>query len=80
MPPPLPPDPIDPPPLPAMDAALPAAVVATILSRLDVRSLLLAAAACRALRACASQALAFLPSFHLLVRTFSRPSSLPRGW
>jgi hypothetical protein len=51
-----------------MDAALPAAVVATILSRLDVRSLLLAAAACRGLRACASHALAFLPSFHLLVR------------
>jgi hypothetical protein len=52
-----------------MDAALPAAVVATILSRLDVRSLLLAAAACRGLRACASHALAFLPSFHLLVRS-----------
>ncbi|CAN6290760.1 unnamed protein product [Urochloa humidicola] len=65
MPPPLPPDPIEPCP-PAMDAALPAAVVATILSRLDVRSLLLAAAACRGLRACASHALAFLPSFHLL--------------
>ncbi|TVU48468.1 hypothetical protein EJB05_08106, partial [Eragrostis curvula] len=65
-PPPLPPpDPIDPPP-PAMEAVLPAAVVATILSRLDVRSLLLAAAACRGLRTCASHALAFLPAFHLL--------------
>ncbi|KAJ1298915.1 hypothetical protein BS78_01G490300 [Paspalum vaginatum] len=60
------PDPIEPEPVPAMDAALPAAVVATILSRLDVRSLLLAAAACRGLRDCASHALAFLPSFHLL--------------
>ncbi|KAL6648843.1 hypothetical protein ACP70R_013067 [Stipagrostis hirtigluma subsp. patula] len=59
------PDPIEPSP-PAMDAALPAAVVATILSRLDVRSLLLASAACRGLRSCASHALAFLPSFHLL--------------
>ncbi|KAL6907409.1 hypothetical protein ACP4OV_002448 [Aristida adscensionis] len=64
-----PPDPIEEeeePSPPAMDAALPAAVVATILSRLDVRSLLLAAAACRALRSCAAHALAFLPSFHLL--------------
>ena len=63
-----------------MDAALPAAVVATILSRLDVRSLLLAAAACRGLRACASHALAFLPSFHLLVRSSHALSllALPR--
>lgn len=58
-----------------MDVALPAAVVATILSRLDVRSLLLAAAACRGLRACASHALVFLPSFHLLVRSSHALSS-----
>uniref|UniRef100_A0ACD5WS12 Uncharacterized protein n=1 Tax=Avena sativa TaxID=4498 RepID=A0ACD5WS12_AVESA len=64
--PPSPPDPIDPASAPAMDAALPSAVVATILSRLDVRSLLLAAAACRSLRSCASSALSFLPAFHLL--------------
>lgn len=77
MPPPLPPDLIEPFP-PAMDAALPAAV----LSRLDARSLL-AAAACRGLRTCASHALAFLPSFHLLVRILSSlcafsPPLLPR--
>ncbi|KAI4995219.1 hypothetical protein ZWY2020_035122 [Hordeum vulgare] len=63
------PDPIDDPPPappPAMDAALPAAVVATILSRLDVRSLLLASAACRCFRFCAAHALCFLPAFHLL--------------
>ncbi|GJN09169.1 hypothetical protein PR202_ga27151 [Eleusine coracana subsp. coracana] len=69
--PPPPPDPIEPSP-PAMDVALPGAVVATILSRLDVRSLVLAAAACRGLRTCASHALAFLPSFHLLEVALTR--------
>ncbi|EAZ25492.1 hypothetical protein OsJ_09314 [Oryza sativa Japonica Group] len=48
-----------------MDSALPSAVLATILSRLDVRSLVAASAACRCLRSCASHALSFLPSFHL---------------
>jgi hypothetical protein len=68
-----------------MDVVLPGAVVATILSRLDVRSLVLAAAACRGLRTCASHALAILPSFNLLVRTpvtralaFVSPSSQPQ--
>ncbi|KAM0927306.1 hypothetical protein ACQ4PT_002958 [Festuca glaucescens] len=60
------PDPIDPASAPPMDSALPSAVLATILSRLDVRSLLLAASACRCLRSCASSALSFLPAFHLL--------------
>ena len=69
-----PPDPIDPASPPAMDAALPSAVLATILSRLDVRSLLLAASACRALRSCAASALSFLPAFHLLV---SAPPASP---
>ncbi|BAF10801.1 F-box/LRR-repeat protein 10 [Oryza sativa Japonica Group] len=62
---PPPPDPISSPPPPAMDSALPSAVLATILSRLDVRSLVAASAACRCLRSCASHALSFLPSFHL---------------
>ncbi|KAL5210065.1 hypothetical protein ABZP36_005688 [Zizania latifolia] len=61
-----PPDPIEPSSPPAMDSALPAAVVATILSHLDVRSLIAASAACRCFRSCASHALTFLPSFHLL--------------
>jgi hypothetical protein len=52
-----------------VDAAWPAAVVATILSRLDVHSLLLAAVTCLDLHGCASLALAFLPSFQLLVRS-----------
>ncbi|EHA8590769.1 putative F-box/LRR-repeat protein 10 [Cocos nucifera] len=45
---------------------LPATVLATVLSRLDLRSLCSAAATCRSLRACASHTLSFLPSFHLL--------------
>ncbi|KAG8095889.1 hypothetical protein GUJ93_ZPchr0013g36697 [Zizania palustris] len=61
-----PPDPIEPSSPPAMDSALPAAVVATILSHLDVRSLIAASAACRCFHSCASHALTFLPSFHLL--------------
>ncbi|KAL5217013.1 hypothetical protein ABZP36_017697 [Zizania latifolia] len=61
-----PPDPIEPSSPPAMDSALPAAVVATILSHLDVRSLLATSAVCRCFRSCASHALTFLPSFHLL--------------
>jgi hypothetical protein len=84
------PDPIDPAAsAPAMDAALPSAVLATILSRLDVRSLLLAASACRCLRSCAASALTFLPAFHLLVsapphaspphrRMLTLPSDFPR--
>ncbi|OAY69069.1 F-box/LRR-repeat protein 10 [Ananas comosus] len=51
---------------PEIEHYLPSTVMATILSKLDVRSLVTAAAACRSLRACASHTLSFLPSVHLL--------------
>ncbi|XP_078446238.1 F-box/RNI-like superfamily protein [Wolffia australiana] len=47
-------------------AHLPAALMATVLLKLDVPSLCAIAATCRFLRDCAAQALFFLPSFHLL--------------
>lgn len=45
---------------------LPFTVLATILSKLDPRSLCAAAATCRSVRSCAVHALSFLPSFHLI--------------
>ncbi|KAJ4784697.1 F-box/LRR-repeat protein 10 [Rhynchospora pubera] len=51
---------------PAIDHHLPSAVLATVLSHLDIRSLVFASTTCRAFRTCASQALSFLPTFHLL--------------
>ncbi|WOL05899.1 F-box/LRR-repeat protein 10 [Canna indica] len=53
-------------PTPALEHYLPSAVLASILSRLDPRSLCSAAVTCRSLRYVASQAVSFLPSFHLL--------------
>ncbi|PKA60120.1 F-box/LRR-repeat protein 10 [Apostasia shenzhenica] len=49
-----------------MEQHLPSTVMATILSKLDLRSLCSVAATCRSLRACASHTLSFLPAFHLL--------------
>ncbi|KAI0500901.1 hypothetical protein KFK09_019119 [Dendrobium nobile] len=49
-----------------MDERLPSTVIATILSKLDLRSLCAASASCRYLRSCAIHALSFTPSFHLL--------------
>ncbi|GMH23647.1 hypothetical protein Nepgr_025490 [Nepenthes gracilis] len=45
---------------------LPAAMLATILTKLDPSSICSVASTCRTLRASASQIFAFLPSFHLL--------------
>ncbi|XP_065007841.1 F-box/LRR-repeat protein 10-like isoform X2 [Musa acuminata AAA Group] len=57
----------DPPdPLPGIEHYLPSAVLASVLSRLDPRSLCSAAATCSSLRSVVSHALSFLPSFHLL--------------
>ncbi|XP_072982917.1 F-box/LRR-repeat protein 10 isoform X1 [Typha latifolia] len=53
-------------PLPALDHHLPSTVLATVLAKLDLRSLLAAAATSRSLRSCATQTLSFLPVFHLL--------------
>ncbi|KAH9318647.1 hypothetical protein KI387_020416, partial [Taxus chinensis] len=45
---------------------LPMAILQTILSKLDVRSICSAAISCKLLNACASNTLSFLHSFHLL--------------
>lgn len=49
-----------------MEQRLPFAVIATILSKLDLRSLCAASASCRYFRSCAIHTLSFIPSFHLL--------------
>lgn len=46
---------------------LPAALLGTIMTKLDVSSLCSVAATCKALNLSASQILSFLPNFHLLV-------------
>ncbi|KAG6709177.1 hypothetical protein I3842_06G119000 [Carya illinoinensis] len=45
---------------------LPTAILATIMTKLDVGSICCAASTCTAFRTCASQILSFLPTFHLL--------------
>ncbi|KAF5449038.1 hypothetical protein F2P56_029526 [Juglans regia] len=45
---------------------LPPALLATIMTKLDVGSICCAASTCTAFRTCASQILSFLPTFHLL--------------
>ncbi|KAG6474977.1 F-box/LRR-repeat protein 10-like [Zingiber officinale] len=50
----------------ALEHYLPFAILASILSRLDPRSLCSAAATCRSLRGAACHALSFVPSFNLL--------------
>ncbi|KAJ3681925.1 hypothetical protein LUZ60_014498 [Juncus effusus] len=50
----------------AIEQHLPSTVLATILSYLDIRSIVSASAACRALRDSAASTLSFLPAFHLL--------------
>ncbi|KAK8944174.1 F-box/LRR-repeat protein 10 [Platanthera zijinensis] len=49
-----------------MEHRLPSTVMATILSKLDLRSLCAVAASCRSFRSCAAHTLSFIPSFHLL--------------
>lgn len=46
---------------------LPSALLATIMTNLDVASICSVASTCTAFKACASQILSFIPSFHLLV-------------
>ncbi|GAB4838586.1 hypothetical protein Ancab_028132 [Ancistrocladus abbreviatus] len=46
--------------------SLPSALLATIMTKLDLSSICSLASTCRTLRACASQILSFLPNFHLL--------------
>ncbi|KAI4367375.1 hypothetical protein MLD38_023118 [Melastoma candidum] len=45
---------------------LPAALIASIMIKLDVSSICSAGSTCRSLRSCASHVLSFLPDFHLL--------------
>ncbi|XP_041014466.1 F-box/LRR-repeat protein 10-like [Juglans microcarpa x Juglans regia] len=45
---------------------LPPAILATIMTKLDVGSICCAASTCTAFRTCASQILSFLPTFHLV--------------
>ncbi|XP_020574219.1 F-box/LRR-repeat protein 10 [Phalaenopsis equestris] len=49
-----------------MEQRLPSALIATILSKLDPRSLCAASASCRYLRSCTIHTRSFMPSFHLL--------------
>ena len=46
---------------------LPMAVLATIMTKLDVPSICSVASTCKTFKACASHILSFLPNFHLLV-------------
>uniref|UniRef100_A0A9I9E2J0 F-box domain-containing protein n=1 Tax=Cucumis melo TaxID=3656 RepID=A0A9I9E2J0_CUCME len=46
---------------------LPSAVLATIMTKLDLPSICSLASTCRIFHSCASQILNFLPTFHLLV-------------
>jgi hypothetical protein len=46
---------------------LPATVLETIVSKLDVASICSVASTCKTFNACASHILTFIPSFHLLV-------------
>ncbi|KAH6777088.1 F-box/RNI-like superfamily protein [Perilla frutescens var. hirtella] len=50
--------------IPGLDH-LPAALIATIMTKLDVPSILSLASTCRACRSCAAEILSFLPNFHL---------------
>ncbi|KAK9286557.1 hypothetical protein L1049_014956 [Liquidambar formosana] len=45
---------------------LPSALLATIVTKLDVTSICSVASTCRTFKACALQSLSFLPNFHLL--------------
>ncbi|XP_073000853.1 F-box/LRR-repeat protein 10-like [Typha latifolia] len=58
------PDPAD--PSPAMDHILPSSILSTVLSNLDIRSLVAAASTSRSLHSSAAHTLSFLPSFHFV--------------
>lgn len=55
---------------------LPAALLCTIITKLDVASISSVAATCSTFRACAAQILSFLTSFHLLVSCLFMPFQL----
>ncbi|PQQ14477.1 F-box/LRR-repeat protein 10 isoform X1 [Prunus yedoensis var. nudiflora] len=63
---------------------LPSALLATIMTNLDVASICSVASTCTAFKACASQILSFIPSFHLLEIAPSmdllRPLLPPNPW
>lgn len=49
---------------------LPSALVATVMTKLDIGSIRSLACTCKAFHSCASHMLRFIPSFHLLVSLF----------
>ncbi|KAL3539116.1 hypothetical protein ACH5RR_002482 [Cinchona calisaya] len=60
---------------------LPSALIATIMTKLDVASICSAASTCRTFQSCASHILSFIPNFHLLdiglSNHFLRPLLMP---